>query len=79
MTAPTEPSVESPIDVAGRPVDVGTAPSRVSLDSLVVQDFRNLERVELAPPPEGFVVVGENGHTFVVGHSAYAVPAASKP
>jgi DNA replication and repair protein RecF len=50
------------MDDAERPVDVATAPSRVSLDSLVVQDFRNLERVELAPPPEGFVVVGENGH-----------------
>jgi DNA replication and repair protein RecF len=35
---------------------------RVVLASLVVQDFRNLERVELAPPPEGLVVVGENGH-----------------
>lgn len=26
-----------------------------------VRDFRNLARVELAPPPEGLVLVGENG------------------
>ena len=37
-------------------------PARIALESLVVQDFRNLERVELAPPAEGLVVVGENGH-----------------
>jgi DNA replication and repair protein RecF len=28
---------------------------------LDVRDFRNLEHVELAPPPNGFVLVGENG------------------
>ena len=38
------------------------APRRVALDTLLVRDFRNLERVELSPPPEGLVVVGENGH-----------------
>lgn len=35
------------------------APAR--LTSLDVRDFRNLARVELSPPAEGFVVVGENG------------------
>lgn len=32
------------------------------LARLSVRDFRNLERVELELPPEGVVVVGENGH-----------------
>ncbi len=32
------------------------------LARLSVRDFRNLERVELELPPEGMVVVGENGH-----------------
>ena len=32
------------------------------LARLSVRDFRNLERVELELPPEGIVVVGENGH-----------------
>ena len=32
------------------------------LARLAVRDFRNLERVELEIPPEGMVVVGENGH-----------------
>ena len=35
---------------------------RLLLRRLVVRDFRNLERVELAPPPEGIVLIGENGH-----------------
>jgi DNA replication and repair protein RecF len=34
----------------------------VRLARLAVRDFRNLERVELGIPPEGMVVVGENGH-----------------
>jgi DNA replication and repair protein RecF len=37
----------------------GTAARLVRLD---VRDFRNLARVEIAPPPDGFVVIGENGH-----------------
>jgi DNA replication and repair protein RecF len=28
---------------------------------LAVRDYRNLARVDLAPPPEGFVVIGDNG------------------
>jgi DNA replication and repair protein RecF len=34
----------------------------VTLASLAVQDFRNLERVDLVLPADGLVVVGENGH-----------------
>src|SRR5687768_13566478 len=35
---------------------------RLVLRRLVVRDFRNLERVELRPPPEGIALIGENGH-----------------
>ena len=34
----------------------------VVLRSLGVRDFRNLARVDLEPPPDGFALVGENGH-----------------
>jgi DNA replication and repair protein RecF len=34
----------------------------VRLARLAVRDFRNLTRVDLELPPEGMVVVGENGH-----------------
>ncbi len=37
-----------------------TAPT-ARLTHLSVRDFRNLARVELAPPPAGLVVIGENG------------------
>jgi DNA replication and repair protein RecF len=36
--------------------------ARLVLRRLVVRDFRNLERVELRPPPEGIALIGENGH-----------------
>jgi DNA replication and repair protein RecF len=39
----------------------GGAPTTARLRRLDVRDFRNLERVELAPPAEGVAVVGENG------------------
>jgi DNA replication and repair protein RecF len=35
--------------------------SSARLERLVVRDFRNLSHVELEPPAEGFVVIGENG------------------
>jgi DNA replication and repair protein RecF len=39
---------------------VNGSPAR--LERLAVRDFRNLSRVEVEPPAEGFVVIGENGH-----------------
>jgi DNA replication and repair protein RecF len=39
---------------------VNESPAR--LKRLAVRDFRNLSHVELEPPAEGFVVIGENGH-----------------
>ncbi|HEY0971312.1 MAG TPA: DNA replication and repair protein RecF [Gemmatimonadales bacterium] len=44
------------------PGDPGASGARVRLRRLSVRDFRNLARVELRPPAEGFAVVGENGH-----------------
>jgi DNA replication and repair protein RecF len=38
---------------------VNGSPAR--LERLAVRDFRNLSRVELEPPADGFVVIGENG------------------
>jgi DNA replication and repair protein RecF len=36
--------------------------ARVWLRRLAVRDFRNLERIDLRPPADGIVIVGENGH-----------------
>ena len=48
------------IESAGALADMGPdTASRVR--SLSVRDFRNLERVELETPPEGLLLVGENG------------------
>ena len=38
------------------------AASRVVLERLAVRDFRNIAHLDLRPPAEGLVVVGENGH-----------------
>ncbi|HEX6808197.1 MAG TPA: DNA replication and repair protein RecF [Gemmatimonadaceae bacterium] len=46
---------------AGTPAIAPSTPARARLTSLTVRDFRNLARVDLAPPPEGFALVGENG------------------
>ena len=37
------------------------AASAARLERLAVRDFRNLERVEIAPPADGMVLIGENG------------------
>ena len=41
----------------------GAAPSeeRIRLNNISIRDFRNLERVDLDFPPEGAVIVGDNG------------------
>ncbi|MFL5552708.1 MAG: DNA replication/repair protein RecF [Gemmatimonadaceae bacterium] len=36
--------------------------ARISLNKISIRDFRNLERVDLELPPDGAVVVGDNGH-----------------
>ena len=46
---------------ASQAPDDGTR-DRIRLDSIAIRDFRNLERIDLELPPEGAVVVGDNGH-----------------
>lgn len=46
---------------AGTPAIAPATAARALLTNLTVRDFRNLARVDLAPPPEGFALVGENG------------------
>ena len=36
--------------------------ARASLRALAARDFRNLARLDLVIPPDGMVIVGENGH-----------------
>jgi DNA replication and repair protein RecF len=40
---------------------VSLVDTAVRLESLAVRDFRNLERIDLELPPNGMLVVGENG------------------
>ncbi|MEP6551567.1 MAG: hypothetical protein ABJB95_10305, partial [Gemmatimonadales bacterium] len=35
---------------------------RIRVNRLAIRDFRNLERVDLDLPPDGAVIVGDNGH-----------------
>ena len=41
--------------------DIGGLPGSARLTRVAIRDFRNLARVELAPPPDGVAIVGENG------------------
>ena len=36
--------------------------NRICLDQIAIRDFRNLERVDFELPPDGAVIVGDNGH-----------------
>ena len=38
-----------------------TQPSRVTLASIAIRDFRNIERADLSIPPDGIALVGDNG------------------
>jgi DNA replication and repair protein RecF len=38
------------------------SPPRVTLTSISIRDFRNIERAEIAIPPDGIALVGDNGH-----------------
>jgi DNA replication and repair protein RecF len=41
---------------------VSIATDRIRLESIAIQDFRNLERVNLNFPAEGVALIGDNGH-----------------
>jgi DNA replication and repair protein RecF len=38
------------------------SPARVTLDSITIRDFRNIERADIAIPRDGIALVGDNGH-----------------
>jgi DNA replication and repair protein RecF len=40
----------------------GVGVTAVHLTAIQIQNYRNLERVELAPAPHGLVLIGDNGH-----------------
>ena len=54
----------APVDSPTRKSSASTVASqdRISLESIAIQDFRNLERVNLNFPAEGVALIGDNGH-----------------
>jgi DNA replication and repair protein RecF len=36
--------------------------NRIRLDSIIIQNFRNLERINLTLPADGVAIIGDNGH-----------------
>lgn len=52
MTTPAEVRADAPS---------GAAENRIRLNTISIRDFRNLERVDLELPPDGAVVLGDNG------------------
>ena len=52
----------APAELNPRVQSGGTAVDRIRLDSITIQNFRNLERVNLQLPPDGIAVIGDNGH-----------------
>ena len=54
----------APVESPARESSISTVPSedRIRLESIAIQDFRNLERVNLNFPAEGVALIGDNGH-----------------
>jgi DNA replication and repair protein RecF len=54
----------APVELSSRESSARTADSRdrIRLESIAIQDFRNLERVNLDFPAEGVALIGDNGH-----------------
>ena len=54
----------APVESPARESSARTADSRdrIWLESIAIQDFRNLERVNLNFPAEGVALIGDNGH-----------------
>jgi DNA replication and repair protein RecF len=51
------PAESVPGDSPAEPIE-----DRIRLDKISIRDFRNLEHVDLELPPDGAVIVGDNGH-----------------
>jgi DNA replication and repair protein RecF len=54
--------VTKPADLATDDTVSASSEHRIRLNSISIRDFRNLERVDLSLPPDGAVLVGDNGH-----------------
>jgi len=54
--------VTSPADTSTREQQTEPTGKRIRLDNVSIRDFRNLEHVDLQLPPDGAVIVGDNGH-----------------
>ncbi len=52
----------APATLAQREPNDTPVAERIRLDNITIQNFRNLERVDLSLPPEGVAVIGDNGH-----------------
>ena len=49
------------IEADATPNEIAPSEERIRLNHVSIRDFRNLERVDLDLPPEGAVIVGDNG------------------
>jgi len=54
--------VSTAIEAAATETESASEERRIRLNHVSIRDFRNLEHVELDLPPDGAVVVGDNGH-----------------
>ncbi|MDQ6769987.1 MAG: DNA replication and repair protein RecF [Gemmatimonadota bacterium] len=52
----------APVESSVRSSSADSAVARIRLASIAIQDFRNLERVNLNFPAEGVALIGDNGH-----------------
>jgi DNA replication and repair protein RecF len=52
----------APAESAARDSSVDSTVERIRIASIAIQDFRNLERVNLNFPAEGVALIGDNGH-----------------
>ena len=55
-------AVESSTRTSSARSAVPPAPGRIRLESIAIQDFRNLHRVNFNFPVEGVALIGDNGH-----------------
>lgn len=67
MKAETGPRLQGAVTISSADLPTQesraeSADTRICLDQISIRDFRNLERVDLTLPPDGAVIVGDNGH-----------------
>jgi DNA replication and repair protein RecF len=50
------------VETTQRELPTEMTEDRISLDTISIRDFRNLERVDLELPADGVAIIGDNGH-----------------